>query len=291
MKTNCSFPHPVLGVNKGVLPDLEADALNIVSINQAGAYYEYTFELKYNNPIIERYITDPNVQVAEFICEVDCQKTLYKQVTASKTPVFTVKVKSTEVTDHIDFSFYIVACMGIPRYSNTFNDDYRNTDDGKMPTFNLDKGSVLAIFPQWSDNVNLRFNNTPDLKAFIQVVKANTDQKEMTIELEDDIINIVMPEDMYLTFLDYNKEDYRGIFYSSIIYNALVKGILNINSHEGTSWADSIKAIMESTPARYTGLSLDEPTDAVDIATIMMSHPQYGTPYDLLFTSIKKLQE
>ena len=95
---------------------------------------------------------------------------------------------------------------------------------------------------------------------------------------------------MFADFVTYNQQQYRGIFYTSLIFNALVKGILNIEKNDGSTWADSIKAIMENTPDKYKGLSLDEPADAVDIATIMLSNNAYGSPYDLLFKSINELQ-
>ena len=55
-------------------------------------------------------------------------------------------------------------------------------------------------------------------------------------------------------------------------------------------WADSIKALMENMPDKYQGLDIEDPTEAVDIATIMLSNTEYGSPYDLLFMSIKNLQ-
>ena len=56
MKANSSFPHPVLGINKGLLPDLEEDALTIVSIEEQDDYYVYTFNLKQENKQIKQYI-------------------------------------------------------------------------------------------------------------------------------------------------------------------------------------------------------------------------------------------
>ena len=94
---------------------------------------------------------------------------------------------------------------------------------------------------------------------------------------------------MFTDFVAYNQEEYRGIFYTSLIFNALVKGILNIEKKEGSTWADSIKAIIENSPDKYKGLDLEDPTDAVDIATIMLSNNAYGSPYDLLFKSIDEL--
>ena len=70
----------------------------------------------------------------------------------------------------------------------------------------------------------------------------------------------------------------------------MVKAILNIEKNEGMMWADSIKAIVESMPDKYQGLSLDNSIDAIEIATLMLSNQEYGTPYDLLFQSIKNLQ-
>jgi hypothetical protein len=288
MKTNSSFPHPVLGINKGVLPDLGEDALEVVKIEEKEDSYVYTFRMKQENAQISQYITD---NLAQYICEVDCSKSFYKKTHSSTSPTIVVPIKKTDVVGHIDFSFFVVTTIGYNNYCNNgFNPDYKDPVNGTMPSFVLEKGAVLVVFPQWSDDVNIRFNNKPDLNAFIQIVKRKDTEKSVNIDLGDDIINIELPEDMYYSFLEYNHDQYRGLFYTSIIFNALVKAILNINDGEGLVWADSIQALMEAMPDKYQGLSLDDPTDAVDIATAMLSNSEYGSPYDLLFSSIKNLQ-
>ena len=288
MKTNSSFPHPVLGINKGVLPDFGEDALEVVKIEENKDFYVYTFRMEQNNAQISQYITD---NLAQYICEVDCSKSFYKKTHSSTSPTIVVPIKKTDVVGHIDFSFFVVTTIGYNNYCNKeFNPDYKDPVKGTMPSFVLEKGAVLVVFPQWSDDVNIRFNNKPDLNAFIQIVKRKDTEKSVNIDLGDDIINIELPEDMYYSFLEYNHDQYRGLFYTSIIFNALVKAILNINDGEGLVWADSIQALMEAMPDKYQGLSLDDPTDAVDIATAMLSNSEYGSPYDLLFSSIKNLQ-
>ena len=288
MKINSSFPHPVLGVNKGVLPDLENDALQLVSINETTDAYVYNFVLKQGNKQIERYVTEGS---AEYICEIDCVRTFYKETIHSDIPEVQVEIKKSNVTGHIDFYFYIVTKCGFPAYQNTFNDDYRDPETGTRPSFKLDKGAVLVMFGKFSDDVNTRFNNKPELKSFIQVVKRQDDEKNVDITLTQDTINIELPVEMFTDFVAYNQDQYRGIFYTSLIFNALIKGILNIEKNEDSTWADSIKALMELTPDKYKGLLLDEPADAVDIATIMLSNNAYGSPYDLLFKSINDLQQ
>ena len=287
MKNNSSFPHPVLGVNHGVMPDLEDDALQLTSVSETADAYIYHFTLKQNNDYISRYIKEKR---AEFICEIDCVKTFYKGTIHSLEPEIKVELKKTEVTGHIDLYFYVVTTCGFPKYTNRFNDDFRDPATGEMPSFNLDKGSVLVMFGKYSDDINTRFNNKPDLRSFVQVVKRQDDDNNVEIVFTDETINIELPVDMFTDFVAYNQQQYRGIFYTSLIFNALVKGILNIEKNDGSTWADSIKAIMEIAPDKYRGLSLDEPADAVDIATIMLSNNAYGSPYDLLFKSINELQ-
>lgn len=286
MKNNSSFPHPVLGINHGVMPDLEDDALQLVSVDETEDTYVYTFALKQYNTQIARYIEEKR---AEYICEVDCVRTFYKDTIRSFDPELKVELKKSSVVGHVDFYFYVVTKCAFPKYTNRFNDDYRNLETGEMPSFNLDTGAVLVAFGKHSDDITTRFNNKPDLRSFIQVVKRQDNEKNVEITLTDDTINIELPVDMFTLFLSYNQRDYRGIFYTSLVFNALVKGILNIEKKDGATWADSIKALMELSPDKYKGLSLEEPADAVDIATQMLTNNAYGSPYDLLFDSINNL--
>ena len=286
MKNNSSFPHPVLGINHGVMHDLEDDALQLVSVDETEDTYVYTFALKQYNTQIARYIEEKR---AEYICEVDCVRTFYKDTIRSFDPELKVELKKSSVVGHVDFYFYVVTKCAFPKYTNRFNDDYRNLETGEMPSFNLDTGAVLVAFGKHSDDITTRFNNKPDLRSFIQVVKRQDNEKNVEITLTDDTINIELPVDMFTLFLSYNQKDYRGIFYTSLVFNALVKGILNIEKKDGATWADSIKALMELSPDKYKGLSLEEPEDAVDIATQMLTNNAYGSPYDLLFDSINNL--
>ena len=287
MKNNISFPHPVLGVNRGVIPELEDDALQLISADETDDSYIYIFALKQSNDIITRYISEER---AEYICEVDCVRTFYKKNVRSKESEMKVEIKKADVVGHVDFYFYVVTTCVYLKYDNTFNADYRDSDTGAMPTFKLDKGSVLVMFGKYGDNVDIRFNNKPELKSFIQVVKRRDSEKKVEINLTEETIDIELPEEMFADFISYNQVHYRGIFYSSIILNALVKGILNIEKNEDSTWADSIKALIEQSPDQYKDFSLEDPADAVDIATIMLSNNEYGSPYDLLFMSINELQ-
>lgn len=64
MKTNSSFPHPVLGINKGILPDLEVDNLTCTK-SESSTSYEYHFNLKFNDSLILSYIKEGMGSVAK----------------------------------------------------------------------------------------------------------------------------------------------------------------------------------------------------------------------------------
>ena len=290
MKTNnISFPHPVLGINKGVLPDLDDDALKVIRIEEKADTYVYTFGLKQENNQITQYIKEKR---AIYMCEVDCDETLYKRKYTSQNPEMEISIKKTDITGHVVFSFYVVTSCVFPGYTNSgFNKDYKDPETDQFPKFYLESGSVLVAFPSWSDNIATRFGNKPTLASFIQVVKNNDDDKKVTIDLNDDIINIKLPEEMFIDFNLFNNEQYVGLLYASLIQNALIKGILNIDDNDNRVWADSIKAMIEKEPDKYKEFSLDDPKDAVDIATTMLSSDTFGSPYDRLFMCLKNLQD
>lgn len=291
MKTNnISFPHPVLGINKGVLPDLDpSDSLKIISIEETADSYVYTFSLKQENRQITQYIQEG---YAAYVCEVDCDETLYKRAHKSKTSELKIPIKKTEIAGHVAFSFFVLTTRLFPGYTNSeFNKDYKDPETGKFPKFKLESGAPLVVFPSWSDNITTRFDNKPVVTSFIQIVKKMGEDKSVTIDLNDDIINVELPEEMFVDFTQFNNEQYVGLFYASLIQNALVKGILNIEENESRAWADSIRAIMEKEPDKYKEFSLEEPGCAVDIATAMLSSDTYGSPYARLFKCIKNLQD
>ena len=59
MKVNSSFPHPVLGINNGVISNIaKSDMLEIVSILEKDDTYEYTFQLNQDNDLISQYIKE-----------------------------------------------------------------------------------------------------------------------------------------------------------------------------------------------------------------------------------------
>lgn len=285
MKTNSSFPHPVLGINKGILPDLEVDNLTCTK-SESSTSYEYHFNLKFNDSLILSYIKEGKAQYA---CEIDCRKTLFKRKFFSSTPEFTIKLNRFEVDGHIDFSFYVQTKYGMPAYSNPhFNPDYRDKT-GKLPSFSLDKGDILVMFSSFSDNVKIDLNEKMSLSSFLKIKKGESDLKHVYLELDSDIIYVQLPEEQYQLFQHYNNTDTRGVLYSSIVLNSLTEAILHIQEYTDRDWAESITKRVENESV-YKDFDVDDPKDAPKIAFTMLSNCSYGDPYDLLFKSLENIE-
>lgn len=286
MKTTSSFPHPVLGVNKGVLPDLEDDNLTVTQ-TESDSDYIYTFVLKQGNSQIQFYLDQG---YATYVCIIDCQKTLFKDTIRSNSPTIQVNLPKKKVSGHIDFNFYIITTKAMPNYKNLgFNKDYCDYETGFLPSFNLETGAVLAVFSSYSDNVTVNLDNKLSLSSFVQIIKGDQDTEHVEYDLtSDDLINIKLPPKQFESFHIHNKLEYQGIFNTSIISNALIYALLHLKDYWATTWADSIRARIESDKS-FENLDLDDPKDAVDIAFKMLSHKKFGDPYDLLFECIDKI--
>ena len=287
MKTNSSFPHPVLGVNNGVLPNLDNDNLTILSREETETDFVYTFVLKHDNKQIQWYLDEKS---ATYVCAIDCQKTLYKDSVRSFSPTITVSLPKKKVSGHIDFNFYIVTIKGMPNYKNQgFNPDYCDQETGQPPSFSLESGAVLAVFSSYSDNVSVNLDSKLSLSSFVQIVKGDQDTEHVEYDLSsEDLINIKLPPKQFDAFHNHNKLEYQGIFNTSIISNALIYALLHIGDYGSTTWADSIRARIESDKA-FENLDVDDPKDAISIAFTMLSHKKFGDPYDLLFDCIDKI--
>ena len=287
MKNNSSFPHPVLGVNKGILPDLEPNNA-IYERTESDSEYIYTITLNQQDKQILGYIKDG---FAIYVCEIDCRSTLYKSKVESSQSTFEVRIPKLMVSGHIDFNCYVVTTKIFPNYRNdNFNPDYRDPVSWHMPSFYLEKGSVLVVFQNIYDNISIDYDNKISLAAFMQVVKGDDDLEHCEFDISRDIIDIILPPKQFEIFHDHNDEACLGIFATSIINNALVYAILHIDESDGRIWADSIKARME-TEKSLSGYDIENPKDAIDIAFNLLSHKKFGDPYDLLFESINKLTE
>lgn len=284
MRLNSSFPHPVLGINKGIIPDLESDNLVYVK-NENKNSYIYDFTLKFGDKYILTYIKEG---LAEYVCEVDCRKTLLKKKYVSNKPTFHIELARLDVDEHIDFSFFVQTKCAILNYSNpSFNPDYRDIESGKMPVFSLDKGDILVMFSDYSDNVKIALNEKISLSSFLQIRRGDSELEHMNVDLSEDVIYVELPEKQYDDFLNYNNNDARGVLYSSIILTALTEAVLHISDYSDKTWSDSIKARVDKEKI-FAGLDEDNPKDAAQISFKLLTG-SYGDPFDLLFKSLNNI--
>ena len=280
LNNNISFPHPILRFcNDDILPALNEDSCKFVKTEND---FEYKFDvtLSFNNKEIRNLIGNG---YAKYVCEIDCQKTFYRKCKSSDNGHFNISVSRKDVRGDVVSSCLVIAVKPIKNYSNeNFNQDYDNQK------FDLEPGDLLVAFPQKIYNVNIKYNELQSIKSFMQFRKDETGNRFTRFDISGDMIDIVLPVRLYD---DYNQKisnerDFNAVIHSSVVFNALVYALLNINENESTLWAKTIFYRIGTEKDKFNNLDIDNDEDVLKIAQILLEDP-----YLRLFESLDHIKE
>lgn len=228
---NISLPYPVLGVNDDILPRLSEDC---ISVSEKITPMEYIFlvSLKHQNDDISRLISDGS---AEYACEVTCNSTYLRKCFHSPVPEIEIHLPKNVVNGRINFNCFISAKTDIAHYVNGgFHPDYSGF------SFDLERGDLLAVFPQAFVNTNIKFDKLFAAGSFMQIVESN-DNNSTWFNLKQDKIRIEMPHDLFEKYQNIGNA-FPEVIHSSIVHNALVYALCNLDdySDSGKLWSDSL---------------------------------------------------
>ena len=91
---NISLPYPVLGISDDVMPMLEPDCLTIKVEDDGMGNYRFTVTMKHENECIHQLIRDG---YAEYSCEVDCARTMFRKCYTSDYEGYSFKMELGDV--------------------------------------------------------------------------------------------------------------------------------------------------------------------------------------------------
>lgn len=266
-----SFPYPVLGDTNAILGEIpEASVIdNIPLKEQIAIPYRWTFNVSIKNNDILKLIEEGK---AQYMCEVTCTATLLRKCFFSSTPKIEVEIDRKDVNKRVDFALYVVAVQHIANYDNvSATEDYR-----ELAPFDLDAGSPLAIIKSYHWNADLCYEDLTSLRSILQIMKntANPNEEYVSLNLEHDYIQILVPPQQYDVFLGKSQSDvFSEVFKSSIVLYALQSALMTLCDNEPTRrWE---RALVEyiSHNSIFDGLSRDEPADIPAIAVRMLNNP------------------
>ncbi len=190
-----------------------------------GDYYVFDCHCELeNNKSIEALI---NESKCLYTCLVECGKTKYRYLYSSKTPIFEIKIKKTELCGHVEFSINIVATKKIQNFSSPdLGEDY----SGRL--INFDEGSFIAIGPQLSENFPMLNDSTfGKNNSFIKIQRCVDPDSSMSVDWNDNNIIIYLFNDIYQSYLKY--KDHKNVF-NLLIQMIVVPALMDVFSKIGS---------------------------------------------------------
>lgn len=268
---NISLPYPVLGINDDITPMLPEDAVK-VSVTSDILSYTFEIELSFDNDDIKKLVTKGK---AEYSCEYECSRTMLRRCEKSDKPKFSVAIPRKDVNARINFYCFISVKSPIKNYTNEgFNRDY----DGAY--FDMEKGDILATFPQFHYDVDIKYDKLQAAGAFMQIRESDL-HEEVFFDISGDLIEILLPHVLYEMYS--NNQIIKSaaeIIHSSLVMNALTFALLELKKSIDEKSADGEtrmwgKAIIYRlrTEEKYSLSDLDEPSNIPKLAQRLLKDP------------------
>ena len=201
----------------------------------------------------------------------------------SKKGHFKFSIPSKSVRGVIVLTCLVIAVREIDGYSNKgLNPDYDNQK------FSLDAGDLLVAFPQQRYDVDINYDELQTAGAFMQIRKDDAGNKYTWFDISGDKIDIVLPEALFDKYRNNicNETVFNAIIHSSIVFDALIYALFNINEKKDCLWARTIQYRLDTEKDKFEGLDIETSDDILKIAQILL-----GDPYQRLFDSLNQIKE
>jgi len=273
---NITFPHPVLGIGDSITGKVELQSPEIKSNVDS---YEVIIHVSHDNIDLQSLVSTDN---AEYMCEVTCSNTLYRQIFTNNLKTIIFEIPKKAVKGKVEFTCLLVAKENIASYSNTnAHSDYSGY------TFDIDKGDILAYFGEFSFNADIQYEKLKAVSSFMEIVENET-EKYTIIDLKKSKIEIQLPAESYKIFSSdtiSQEEKFAVIFHSSIVLNALLIALYNLEEHKDYLWAEVIKYRLDN-ELQFKNLSVEDKENVPDIAQRLL-----GNPFERLLNGLNIIVE
>lgn len=278
---NNILPYPVLSAeNDDVKPSLKG----FQSIEICHEVKEDTFlfkvSLSQKNETIKNLIDNGK---AKYMFVLTCPSTVLQQKKLSKEPQLSIEVNRLSVNGHLDFDCFVVLTEDI-KYTNI---GFDNIYEGL--SFDLEAGNILVRFPHMETNMDLSNEKMFVSKAFVEFIR--TDNTEIIISLEDNIIYISLPNKQYNQYLSIrNNQLYSDLIISSIVHEAIMIAIMEYDNdtHGLLRWADALNTLIYLASEKRYNLKKMEREERIKKAW-ELSNLVLKNPHERLFDAIQKI--
>lgn len=278
---NVAFPYPVLGIGN----DIAAKYSWHVSVDQNRYEYLIKIDIQLNNRSIEGYVFH---NMADYICEIECVSTFFRKCEVSKDGHFDIRISKSEIAREVSIELSVVVNEYVENY---INEDLSPIYDGYQ--ISLEPGDLMAYIGRHKFNADIVYEKLKRVDTYMIIREdASIDQTEFKLDSVDGKIEILIPSVMYKHY----KEEIKGnatfaaIIHGSLVFNALLFGLYNIDAYSDKLWARCIKMRTDNDP-EIAKLNID-PSDEDDKEQLpKLAQALLGDPFKRLFTGIEKIHE
>lgn len=269
-----TLPYPVLGINDDVLP---RPSMENSSLSQTKTHYIFEFDAICKNEKILDLIADG---YAEYVCEVNCQRTFLRKCHKQNTPHFRIEVPKHGVSGTIEFEVTITVKKPIAEYTNPqFHEDYTGY------SFNLEPGDLLGFIAAFTYDADIKYDKLQAVGSFMEINQNSTDAT--AVELGHPKISILLPPDMYQAYKGHvhNNRQIASVIHASLVFNALTDALNNINEHRHELWAKTIIYRLK-TEDGLKNFYVDDETLFEQDKVFDLAQALLGDPYKRLFNCL-----
>lgn len=265
---SASFPHPILGVDNSIDSYIRQfkNGMYFPLITITPEEYTITLQLEHDNADLHNLIQNNQ---AEYLFEVTCSSTLYRQSVKSSNNEFKFSINRKQVKGKVEFSCVMVAKLPIPDYKNV-----KSHHDYDGFNFEIEPGDILAYFGEGSFDVNINYEKLKAVSSFMEVVK-NEDLKFTNVDLNKPKIQVQLPKEDYELYSNDSiskEQKFAPIFHSSIVLNALLIALYNFETHKGkTTWANAIEYRLNE--KEFETISIKDKENIPEIAQQLLGNP------------------
>lgn len=196
---------------------------------------------------------------ALYVVHYECPSLCFREMEASNDKNISHVIDMNSLSDVLEVSTYIVANSDIEKYYNEkFNWEYGK--DG----FPINKGSILAIGPTYTIDIDRANDGLKKLPDVIQIKEyENDDRKEMKVVLEGPIITIMVSKNVKDIYYNIGGQDkYFNIIISMIMVPAMIQVLVNMKENEDGlkdfQWFKVISALLEKNGIEVNQLNIED---------------------------------
>lgn len=214
----------------------------------------------------------------KLVAHVECSQTKFRKVyDIDEKSKNSIEISSRALCGTVQVVCFVVAIEDIESLSNCYNEFNACYGD---TSFYVEAGSILGISNQPDFTATKDIYDLSNVSSIISIIPSKDDIKEMKIELTDEKIRVVLPEEAYTKYsiVGNDESDYTPILHSMFALPALVYAIEHLHQQhewlddEDSLWFKVIKKKIEEKHSKFNLNLIDNKTSVV-LAQELIGYP------------------